>query len=81
MVYVKQFYSILVYNLFMNNFSEKLTDLMKENGISQNQLAKILNVKQQTISRYMNGTREPNIDTILAIAKYFEITTDYLLGL
>jgi transcriptional regulator with XRE-family HTH domain len=65
----------------MNNFAKKLTDLMKEHGTSQNQLAIILSVKQQTISRYINGEREPNIDTILEIAKYFDVSTDYLLGL
>jgi transcriptional regulator with XRE-family HTH domain len=65
----------------MNDFAKKLTDLMKEHGISQNQLAKILSVKQQTISRYMKGEREPEIDTIIKIAKFFEVSTDYLLGL
>ena len=65
----------------MNNFAKKLAGLMKEHSISQNQLALILCVKQQTVSRYINGEREPNIDTILEIAKYFEVSTDYLLGL
>lgn len=56
-------------------------ELMKENKISQSMLAKVLNVKQQTISRYIKGEREPDIDIIIAIAKYFEVTADYLLGL
>jgi len=65
----------------MHSFAKNLTSLMKENGTSQSQLAKVLNVKQQTISRYINGEREPDIDTILLIAKFFEVSTDYLLGL
>ena len=65
----------------MNNFAKNLTELMKESETSQNKLANALNVKQQTISRYINGEREPDIDTIIAIAKFFIVSTDYLLGL
>lgn len=53
---------------------------MKENKISQSQLAAVLDVKQQTISRYMKGEREPTIEAIIEIAKYFGVSTDYLLG-
>ena len=64
----------------MNNFSKILSELIKEKDISQNQLAKVLNVKQQTISKYIYGIVEPGIDTILKIADYFDVTTDYLFG-
>ena len=64
----------------MNSFAKNLTELMKGNETSQGQLAIALGVKQQTISRYVKGIREPDIDVIIAIAKYFEVTTDYLLG-
>lgn len=65
----------------MNDFAKNLAILMSENKTSQNKLANVLNVKQQTISRYINGEREPDIDTIIAIAKFFSVSTDYLLGL
>lgn len=53
---------------------------MKENSISQKELAQKLNVKQQTISRYVNGEREPDIDILIVISKYFDITVDQLVG-
>jgi len=64
----------------MNKFSENLASLMKENSTSQKELAKKLNVRQQTISRYINGEREPDIDIIIRIANYFEITVGQLVG-
>ena len=65
----------------MNKFSEVLSELMKEKNISQIQLARYLNVGQQTVSKYMNHKIEPSLDTVIKIAKYFEVSTDYLLGL
>jgi len=53
---------------------------MKENSTSQKELAQELNVKQQTISRYINEEREPDIDIIIKIANYFEITVGQLVG-
>jgi transcriptional regulator with XRE-family HTH domain len=64
----------------MNDFAKRLSLLMSQKGVSQTQLAEHLNVKQQTISKYINGIIEPGLDTVLKIAKYFDETTDYLLG-
>ena len=79
-MYVKRFHSILVYNLKMNSFAKNLAALMQENGISQNLLAKTLKVKQQTISRYIKGDREPDINIIIEIAQFFDVTVGQLLG-
>lgn len=65
----------------MSSFSENLLELMKENNISQTQLAKVLGVKQQTVSRYIIGEREPDIDMIIKIAKYFDVSVDILFGI
>lgn len=80
MVCVNKIYPVLVYNFTMNKFSKNLTSLMKENSTSQKELAQELNVKQQTISRYINEEREPDIDIIIKIANYFEITVGQLVG-
>lgn len=58
----------------------RLEELRKAKGISQETLAKELNMTQQRISAYEKGKREPDIETIKQLAKYFNCTTDYLLG-
>jgi len=64
----------------MNTFAKNLGLLMSENLISQKMLAKELNVKQQTVSRYISGEREPDLDVVIKIANYFEITVGQLVG-
>ncbi len=64
-----------------NNYLGKIIkDLRLEEGISQRELGNRLNVCNQTVSFWENGQREPDLDTLLKIAKYFQVSTDYLLG-
>jgi transcriptional regulator with XRE-family HTH domain len=65
----------------MNKFSEKLRTLRNEKKISQIKFASIIKYSQQVISDWENGKAEPTAPAIITIAKYFDITTDYLLGL
>ena len=58
----------------------RLRELREEKGLYQIHLAKELNVSIKTISNWERGTREPDIATIIKLAKFFEVTTDYLLG-
>ncbi len=62
-----------------NIFGKKLRELRLEKGLSQRELGKIFNVCNQTISFWENGSREPDLDNLLMIARYFGVTTDYLL--
>lgn len=48
---------------------------------TQEDLAKLLNVKRQIISYYENGTRVPNLEHLIIIAEHYDTTTDYILGL
>lgn len=48
---------------------------------TQNQLAEILRVTQDSISLWENDKRMPDTQYIVAMAKFFDVTTDYLLGL
>ena len=57
----------------------RLKELREEKGILQKDLAKELNVNSRTISNWERGYCEPDIDAIKAIAKFFGVTTDYLL--
>ena len=58
-----------------------IRELRKETNISQSDLAKALNVRQTAISRWELCENEPDIKTIIALAKHFNVTADYLLGL
>lgn len=64
-----------------NNFSQNLNELRQEKNLSQAQLAKFLGYTQSNISEWEKGSVEPKATALLAIAKFFEVTTDYLLGL
>lgn len=60
---------------------EKLLGLMKKRGISQRQLADRLNTTEASLSRYVNGEREPKADMLANIATALNTTSDYLLGI
>lgn len=64
-----------------NRFSENIKTLRIEAKLTQIQLAKTLGLSQRKISYLENGTIEPSIDTIIQFAKFFDVSTDYLLGL
>lgn len=62
-------------------FSERLKELRKSNGLSQKELAKILQTTNSSVCDWECGRTEPNLDTVLKIAQFFEVSTDYLFGL
>jgi len=64
-----------------NYFGKALKELRLAEGISQRELGKRLNVCNQTVSFWESGQREPDLDSLLKIAKYFQVSADYLLGL
>ncbi len=55
--------------------------LRLEQNLSQRKLGEILGFSNQTVSFWEIGRLEPNIDTLIKIAQYFEVSCDYLLGL
>lgn len=58
----------------------RLKELRKKRHLSQITLAMELNMNQNSISRYENGEREADYATLIAIADYFNVSIDYLLG-
>ena len=64
----------------MAQFGELLAELRKDCNLSQKDLAKIIHVTSGTISNYENGVHLPDIEKLVEIATYFNVTTDYLLG-
>lgn len=64
----------------MSKFSENLKNLLKENDISQGKLAANLGTTQQTVSRWVNGECEPDIDGIVKICLCLDTDPNELLG-
>jgi len=65
----------------MKTFGERLKELRLENNISQVKLANSFNVSQSSIADWERGITETDFETLTRLAKFFEVTTDYLLGL
>ncbi|MBW2084413.1 MAG: helix-turn-helix transcriptional regulator [Deltaproteobacteria bacterium] len=61
-------------------FKERLKLLRIEKGLTQEQLGKMVNLAQQTISHYEKGALQPDLKSLVEFAKIFQTTTDYLLG-
>lgn len=59
---------------------EKLKQLRKVNKISQKEFAEQMNVAQNTVSRWENGERLMDSDTLIKAADFFNVSVDYLLG-
>ena len=64
----------------MNSFNNKLRNLRVSNGITQKQLAKQINIQPNSVQRLEYGTAQPSQKTITAIADYFDVSIDYLVG-
>ena len=60
--------------------AKKLSNLISEKDITQKQLANELKVSPSTINGYLTKGREPDIEMLLKLSRYFDVTTDYLLG-
>ena len=61
------------------NFNDKLIDLRKKKGLSQEELGYELNVTRQTVSKWELGQTKPEMDKLIEISKYFNISVDELL--
>ena len=59
---------------------EILSELRKDCHLSQKQMAEMLHVSAGTISNYETGRYAPNYDTLIKLADFFDVSTDYLLG-
>ena len=64
----------------MENIGSKISKLLENKGLTQRDLAKIVGVTEVTISRYINGIREPKGSILNDIAIALNVSSDYLLG-
>lgn len=65
----------------MNKFAERLKELRINNNVTQTELSKGTGLSQNAIAQWENSLRTPNANAVILIAKYFNVSTDYLLGL
>lgn len=61
-------------------FQEKLINLRKANGLTQEQLAEKLSVSRQAVSRWEAGDSAPDMYNLQAICRYFGVSADYLIN-
>ena len=71
----------ILYNVFKGEFAMRLKELREDNDLKQKELAEYLHIKQNTYSQYENGQRQLPIDILIKLAKYYSLSTDYILGL
>ncbi len=64
-----------------NKFKDNLKLLRQEKGIGQVELAQKLGVSKGIISLWENGLREPTMNSLIEMAKFFDVSIDYLVGL
>ena len=65
----------------MNKFAERLKELREEKSLSQSDLSKELQISPACINRWEKNLRVPNIDSIILLCKFFNVTAGYLIGL
>lgn len=59
--------------------ADRILELRKTKGISQEELADKINVSRQAISKWESGQSFPDLDKIVILSEYFNVTTDYLI--
>ena len=64
----------------MEKFHEKLKILRKKKGLTQQEVAELLNVGRVTYTKWEKGNREPNFENLSMLACIFDVSLDYLLG-
>lgn len=65
---------------YKESFSTKLLNLRKENDLSLEALGNILGISNQAVSLLEKGKRSPSFEVFFAIAEYFNVSIDWLLG-
>lgn len=59
---------------------ERIKDLMMTERLSQYALAKSINVSQSTICNWLNGKKEPSVESLWKLAVFFDVSVDYIIG-
>lgn len=60
--------------------NERLKNLRIKNGVTQKAIAEGIGVTSVSVQRFEYGTAKPKLDTVIKLADFFNVSTDYLLG-
>lgn len=71
----------MYYIFFMDNWNDKLQQARISKGLSQQAAADALGITRGCYAHYEQGVREPSIDLLKRICQYFDISSDYLIGI
>ena len=63
------------------NINLRLKELRLENNFTQQYIANVLNIKQNTYSQYESGLRQLPLEILVELSKFYNVSTDYILGL
>ena len=63
----------------MNTFPERIAELRKQAGLSQEQMGNALNISRQAISKWESGQANPDVSYIEPMCELFGVSADYLL--
>lgn len=58
----------------------RIRDLREERDLTQKEIADFLHIKQNTYSQYENGHRQIPLDMLIQLARYYQVSIDYLVG-
>ena len=64
----------------MKNFSERIKELRKEKGLTQEGIGNIIGVTRYAVYSYEKGRAYPEMKGLIALAEYFDVSMDYLAG-
>ncbi len=64
----------------MKLFGERLKELRTGKGLTQKQLAAVMNVSGNAVHAWENDKQEPSLSALVRLAEYFDVSADYLLG-
>lgn len=69
-----------MYVVIMMQLKDKLRQMRKERGLTQEEAASLINISRGTLAKYEVGMRDPDIYTLSLLADLYNTSTDYLLG-
>ena len=72
---------IEIKDLDLQNIQKRLRKAIKESGIPQKEIAALIGVSAQTVSKYMKVDIFPALDTLAKLCKVLDVSADYILGI